>query len=462
MKRRQFIERALCATASSALFGSFAGKLSIAHAATLAEPRLLGSDYRALVCVYLYGGNDAFNMLVPRSGMARTEYAAARGGLALPAASLLPLNPSTAPSDGSAYGFSPAMPQLAALFNRTATPSPLAVVANIGPLLHPITKAQYQAGSVPVPAQLFSHSDQSVTWQKPAADMLVRRGWGGRLADMFFASNPNPNLSMNISVDGENVFQAGNSVVPYFVGQNGAETIPFVDEEPWNASRRAAFLALRDASQGHALQRQYAAVMRRSMNNGSEVNAALEGEVPLATAFPDTHLGRQLRMVARLMHVRGPLQMQRQVFFVGLGGFDTHDTQLEDHAEALGELDGALAAFHAATVELGLDDAVTTFTASEFGRTTSINGDGTDHGWGSHHLVLGGAVNGRRIHGTLPSLATNGPDDADWGQIIPTRAVDQYAATLARWYGVPPGEMTTVFPNLGRFAAPDLGFMAAT
>ncbi|HNR91058.1 MAG TPA: DUF1501 domain-containing protein [Dokdonella sp.] len=459
MKRRQFIQRALCATAGSALFGALSGKLSIAHAAAISEDRLLGTDYRALVCVYLYGGNDSFNMLVPRSGAPRTAYQNARGGLALPVAQTHALNPVVAPGDGGSYGFHNAMPQLAALFNRTATPSPLAIVANIGPLLYPITKAQYEAGSVPVPAQLFSHSDQSVTWHKPAADLAVRRGWGGRLADMFFATNPNQDLSMNISVDGENVFQAGDNVVPYFVGQNGAESIPFVGEESWNADRRAAFIALRDAPHGHALQRQYAAVMRRSMANGTLINSALDGAGALATVFPDTPLGQQLRMVARLMQVRGVLQMRRQIFFVGIGGFDTHDRQLEDHAAQLGELDGALAAFHAATVELGIDDAVTTFTASEFGRTTSINGDGTDHGWGGHHLVLGGAVAGRRIYGTLPNLTIEGPDDAGWGQIIPTTAVDQYAATLSRWYGVPDAQMSTVFPNLGRFASANLGFM---
>ncbi len=458
MKRRDFIQRALCATAGSALFTSFAGKLSIAHAAALAGDRLLGNDYRALVCVYLYGGNDAFNMLVPRSGAQYAQYAAARAGLALPAASLLALNPSVAPSDGGSYGFASAMPRLAALFNQPQ--SPLAIAANVGPLLYPITKAQYQAESVPVPAQLFSHSDQSVVWQQPAADLQVRRGWGGRLADIFYATNPNPDLSMNISVDGENVFQAGNTVVPYFVGQNGAETIPFVNEDSWNANRRAAFVALRDAAHGHAMQRQYAAVMRRSMANGSDINLALDGGTTLATAFPDTHLGRQLRMVARLVNVRSSLQMQRQIFFVGLGGFDTHDNQLDDHNDRLGELDAALAAFHAATVEMNLADAITTFTASEFGRTASINGDGTDHGWGGHHLILGGAVNGRRIYGTMPNLTIGGPDDADWGQIIPTTAVDQYAATLSRWYGVATGDLSSVFPNIGRFATADLGFMA--
>lgn len=455
MKRREFIQRALCATASSALFTHFAGKMSIAHASATSGGRLLGSDYRALVCVYLYGGNDAFNMLVPTSTALYNQYAAARGGLALPQGDLLSLNPSVPPAGGGTYGLSPSMPLLRGLFNQTQ--SPLAITANVGALLYPITKAQYQAGSVPVPAQLFSHSDQTVTWQRPAADAQNRRGWGGRLADMFFETNNNQQLSMNISIDGENVFQAGDEVVPYFVGQNGAEGLAFVED--WQPERRDAFLALRDAPHGNALQRQYALVMRRSMNNEIMINEALEGESPLATSFPDTHLGRQLRMIARLINVRSSLDMQRQIFFVGLGGFDTHDNQLNDQADQLAELDGALAAFHAATVEMSVADAVTTFTASEFGRTTSVNGDGTDHGWGSHHLVMGGAVNGRRIYGIPPNLTVGGPDDADWGQIIPTTSVDQYAATIARWYGVPPGDMTTVFPNLGRFATPDLGFM---
>lgn len=457
MKRRQFLQHALCATAASALFTDFAGKFTLAHAATTAQGHLLGDDYRALVCVYLYGGNDSFNMLVPRSGPPRTQYAASRGALALPAASLHPLHPQAAPDDGGEYGFAASMPQLAALFNQTD--SPLAVLANVGPLIHPLTKAQYESGAVPVPRQLFSHSDQSVVWQLSAADQLTRRGWGGRLADMFHASNAHPTLSMNVSVDGENVFQAGDSVVPYYVGVDGMRSIPFVSEEPWQARRRAAFLALRDAAQAHPLQREYARILRRSMVNGSDVAAALAETAPPATVFPASLLGQQLRMVARLIGARSRLGMRRQIFYVGLGGFDTHDRQLEDQAVQLGILDAALAAFHAATVELGLADSITTFTASEFGRTTSINGDGTDHGWGGHHLVLGGAVRGQRFYGSLPNLVVGGVDDAGWGQIIPTTAVDQYAATLARWYGVPAADMTTVFPNIGHFAAADLGFL---
>lgn len=459
MKRRDFLRHTLCATASSALFTSFAGKLSLAHAATRANAmRLLGGDYRALVCVYLYGGNDAFNMLVPTTGSQRSAYDAARGALALPSASLLPLNPVAAPSDGGSYGLHGSMPQLAALFNQTN--SPLAVMANVGPLLYPITKAEYQAETKPVPDQLYSHADQTTIWQMPAADYPTRRGWGGRLADMFHASNANPQLSMNISLDGENVFQAGDDVIPYFVDTDGAKDISFISaDEDWDADRRATFIALRDAAHGHAMQREYARIMRRSMDNGAMINAALAGETPLTTLFPETDLAAQLRMVARLINVRSALQMQRQIFFVGIGGFDTHDTQLENQAAQLGVLDGALAAFHAATAEMGIANSITTFTASDFGRTTSINGDGTDHGWGSHHLVLGGAVNGGQMFGSMPNLTSEGPDDANWGQIIPTTAVDQYAATLSRWYGVSSGEISTVFPNIGRFATPDLGFM---
>lgn len=454
MNRRDWLRGTLCATASSAMFTALGGKLQMAHAAVKGGRQLLGSDYRALVCVFLYGGNDCYNMLVPSDLAHHNVYAAGRGALAIARDELLALNPLNSASDGGTYGLHPSMAPLRNLFDNGQA----ALLANVGPLLHPITKAQYQAGSVPVPAQLFSHSDQQVLWQTPQAEVGNRRGWGGRLADMFADSNPNTQLSMNISLAGENIYQAGNDVVPYFVSTEGAEGFEFVTQ-PWEAQRRATFLALRDASYAHPLQRQYARVVRRAMDNEVMVNQALAGAPTLSTAFPDTYLAQQLRMVARLISVRNPLQMTRQIFFVGMGGYDTHDNQLGVHGDLLAELSGALAAFHAATVEMGLDDRVTAFTASDFGRTLSINGDGTDHGWGGHQVVVGGSVRGQRYYGLFPNLAVEGPDDAGWGQIIPTTSVDQYAATLARWYGLPDSDRALIFPNLANFASPDLGFM---
>ena len=454
MNRRDLLKRGLCAAASSALFTAMGAKLNIAHAAVNGGRQLLGTDYRALVCIYLYGGNDSFNMVVPRDNTNYNIYAASRAGLALPQGDLIALNPAVPPVGGGSYGLAPGMSGLANLFNAGR----VSVVANVGPLIEPITKAEYEAGSVPVPRQLFSHSDQTVVWQTPSADTLTRTGWGGRLADMFAASNPNQQLSMNISIAGENVFQAGNSVVPYFLDTNGVEAFNFIADVPWEASRRSVFTSLRDLSHGHAMQRQYSGSVRRAMDNEAMVTSALDGVSNLG-AFPDTWLGRQLAMVARLMQVRSTLQMQRQIFFVGLGGFDTHDAQLTAHSELMTELADAMAAFYNETVALNIEDQVTTFTASEFGRTVTINGDGTDHGWGSHHFVMGGRVNGQRIFGTMPNLTLDGPQDAGWGQIIPDLAVDQYAATLARWYGLSDGDRADVFPNIGNFSQADLGFM---
>ncbi|MCB1606574.1 MAG: DUF1501 domain-containing protein [Xanthomonadales bacterium] len=458
MKRRDLLLRSLQCAAGSAAFTALSGKLQLANAATLQRPKsrmLAGGDYRALVCIYLYGGNDAFNMVVP-TGSGYAQYATARADLAIPEGELLPLSPVVPPTGGGSFGTHPGMPELQSLFNSQRA----AIVANTGPLLYPITKAEYTNGTVPVPAQLFSHSDQTVLWQTPQAETQNRRGWGGRLADLFYSTNVNQQLSMNISVSGENVFQSGETIVPYFVSTQGAEAIHFVEDVPWLAERRAAFLALRDGTYAHPLQREYVRRMTRAMDNQAMITSALDGAPPLATAFPDTYLGRQLRMVARLLSARSSLQMTRQIFFVAAGGYDTHDAQLGDHADHLAELSGAISAFYNATVELGLDQQVTSFTASEFGRTLSINGDGTDHGWGSHHLVVGGAVNGGRIYGTPPDLTIDGPDDAGWGQIIPTQSVDQYAATLSTWYGLSDSDRDMVFPNLSRFSSPNLGFMA--
>lgn len=486
--RREFLKRALHATAGSAAFASLLGKLELAQAAS---PKLLGSDYRALVCIYLHGGNDCFNMVVPRDS-GYSAYAARRSGLAVPQNQLLALNPSVLPVGGGQYGLHPGMTGTQQMFNAGRA----AIVANVGPLVRPISKALYQQAGTPRPAQLFSHSDQSVLWQTPRADSAVRTGWGGRLADIFAASNPNQVLSMNVSLDGDNVFQTGQVVSPYFMSRTGVERISFIQtgapncgdgNQNWQRRRCQSFNALLNQQHGHAFERAYADKARRTLEVSDQVVAALEG-VPandaLFRSFWDAfglawnpanlaelpRLAQQLLMIARVIRARSTLQMNRQLFYAGLGGFDTHDRQLEEHPDLLRELSQAVLAFYQVldAPEMGLGSSVTTFTASEFGRTLSINGNGTDHGWGGHHLVFGGAVQGGRIYGRMPSLlpSSQNPDDAGWGQVIPTLSTDQYAATLARWYGLSDADRGSIFPNLQHMSGslmaiegPNLGFM---
>ncbi len=466
MKRRDFVRNSVCAAVSGGAFSTLATQMGLAHAAT---PQIVlgGSDYRALVCLYMYGGNDAANMVVPRNGSQYSAYSATRGDLALPSAQLHALNPINSASDGGQYGLHPSMTELAGLFNQTT--SPVAIVANAGPLLYPITKTQYQNQSVPTPPQLYSHSDQSVFWQTPSADSIKRLGWGGRLADLTSVAGQNPTLSMNISLDGENVFESGENAVPYFLSPDGVEGIEIDKTNSWppgQNARRAVFNNLINASQAHPLERAYAAQMKRTLSSYDQLSTAL-ALTPNATAESRFNyaidsggntvdsLGVQLRMVARMMNVRASLGMVRQIFFVGIGGFDTHSGQLVDHASLMRSVSRGLAAFYQATVDLGLQNNVTSFTASEFGRTLSRNASfGTDHGWGGHQFVVGGAVQGRRYYGSFPSLLTsNNPDDAGWGQIIPTTSVDQYAWSLARWYGLQNGDRDLVFPNVSRFGA---------
>jgi len=488
MKRRNFLHRAACLAASSAAFTALSSKFSLVNAAS--RNLLGGTEYRALVCVFLYGGNDSFNMLVPYDQSPYNTYAGTRGIVAVPRNQLLQATPT---ANGAAYGFHPSMPELRTLFNQAN--SPLAVVANTGPLLYPITKAQYDAGSVPTPPQLFSHEDQSTYWLTPTANTTDRLGWGGLLADEFTAQNQNQNLSMTISTDGENVYQAGNTVVPYFLSPWGVETIGAIDptwQEPIN--RRNAFNQLLGGPLDHPLERSYRDSFNRTVGNYGQMQSALgstdvtQYNTQFNTLFgPDSgagepdYLGRQLKMVARVIAARSVLQMTRQVFFVGIGGFDNHANHQADHPGLLASLSRNLNAFYQALGAMSLQNQVVTFTASEFGRTLSPNGnqadDGTDHGWGGHQFVLGGGalsggpVRGGRFYGLFPSLAlsANNPDDAGWGQIIPTTSVDQYAWTLARWYGLPDGAggRDLIFPNVTRFTdrtpsgtgQPYLGFL---
>lgn len=455
--RRQFLSRSACAAVG--MTGVASTLLDLQRIAA-AAPLL---DAKTLVCVFLYGGNDNNNLIVPAAGSDYAAYAAARGALALPQGALLPLHPvATPPGDGRAWALHPSLAGVRGMFDAGRA----AVVANVGPLVAPLTRAEFLNRTAAVPPQLFSHSDQTVHWQTSLPDQPARTGWGGRTADLLQALNENARISMSISLAGTNTFQVGNVVTQYQVSPEGPVGLSsYVPASEGEDAASNAIRALLRRSYTNLFERSYGATFQRALDNQELLSGVLAGAPALTTPFPETDLGIQLKMAARLIAVRGTLGLRRQVFFCAAQGYDTHDAQIGasplegTHADLLAELDGALTAFDAALRELGVSDSVTTFTASDFGRTYQPNGAGCDHGWGGHHFVLGGAVRGGRIYGAVPTLAVDGPDDAGEGRWIPTTSVDEYAATLARWFGVAASDLPLVLPNLGRFATNDLGFL---
>lgn len=414
------------------------------------------SDYRALVCVFLFGGNDSFNMLVPRSSAEYGVYAEARQNLAVAQGDLLSINPLI--SDGADYGLHPSMPGLQALFESGAA----AFVSNVGPLIEPTTKDQFMQGSVQLPPQLFSHNDQQDQWQSLKGISQSATGWAGRMADLIRNSVAGQQMATNASLFGSNLFQAADESVAYVMGPSGP--VPFegfsLDPEDIGFQQREAFLRVLQAQYGSLYERGFAEVQQRAIAAADTVTAAIDAAPTLNTVFPQSQLGIQLNTVARLIAVREQLGMQRQIFFVAAGGFDSHDNQNEDQPGLLGDVSEGISAFYDATVELGIAESVTTFTQSDFGRTLTSNGDGTDHAWGGNQFVVGGSVLGRQIFGSYPLLELGGEVDVGGGRMIPSTSADQYAATLARWFGIEDADLSTVAPHLDNFAVRDLGFLA--
>ena len=472
VSRREFLGSACCAAVGATGLLSALGSLRLMGAAASPTngPQLpsvagapLTGDYKALVCLFLNGGNDANNLIVPM-GSGYNAYKSARSNLALPEASLLPLAPKT--SDGRTWGLHPSVGELNTLFGS----GKLALLANAGTLVYPTSKAQYTARNVPLPPQLFSHSDQQVQWQHSVPDKPTSTGWGGRVADLVNAFNTSDQISMSISIAGKNTFQVGSKVSQYAIGTGGATTLAgsTTSLTPTNLDgiRFRAQKDLFGQAQPGLFETAFATASGDAIVSSDLLNTVLAASGTLATVFPNTTAGNQLRMAARLIAASPTLGLKRQIFFVQLGGWDLHAGQLTNtnpvtgaHANLLAQVSQALNAFHNATVELGVASQVTTFTASDFGRTFRSNGDGSDHGWGRHAMIMGGAVKGGDLYGQMPTLTVGGPDDTTQGRWIPTTSVDEYAATLATWFGVSTTDLPTVFPNIGRFAKPNLGFL---
>jgi uncharacterized protein (DUF1501 family) len=414
-------------------------------------------DYKALVCVFFFGGNDNSNTVIPATGAEHNSYATARGGLALAQSELSALSPTG--YSGPPLALNPAMTNMRSLFAAGEA----AMVANVGTLAHPMTLAQYQNRSVARPFQLFSHSDQQTSWQTGIPDGNARHGWLGRIADIIGPTfNPNQLISPSISVAGNSVLMAGQTTLQYQMSTSGPLAIgQLTSTSGFNNSLEAQawYRQMLTRPRAGLMEDQYRSTVDRAIRVQRDASAALSDVPAFTTAFPNTTLGRQLQMAARCIGARGGLNQSRQMFFTSIGGWDFHDNLLVNQASKLTEVDQAIGAFQAAMAQLGLKDRVTLFTASDFGRGLQSNGRGSDHGWGAHHFVVGGAVRGNRVFGAWPDVVLRGANDVGQGRLLPSTSVDQYAATLGKWFGLSAFELGTVLPNLNRFSNQDLGFL---
>ncbi len=485
--RRRFLRTASVVSGS---VGSAAAPFAL-NLASLNTAVAQTADYKAIVCLFLYGGNDSSNMVLRTDALSFDEYTRLRSvapeSIALKApgtpvvATAAPASPDrlggvraiapkfTVSPENSAFGYAlhPSMPEAAALFAA----SRLAILANAGPLVQPLTRAEFVAGVLPRPKALGSHNDQQSTWQALGPEG-VKVGWGGHLGDLVAGSNTNT-VFTSISVSGNAVFSAGETVFQYQVGNNGATQISGLSGSLFGSTTASATLkSIVTATNAHLFANEYGAIVKRSVDAQATFQTAYAASVvtaPTQYVQPSTNnlanngLAQQLQTVARIIGARNGLGAKRQVFFVSMGGFDTHDGQNTNQADLLARLSHALGYFDGALAGLAGGDmrgSVTLFTASDFGRTLTSNGDGTDHGWGGHHFVLGGAVNGGEIYGRFPQFGL-GLSDSGNNAYLPVTSVDTIGSTLGKWFGASDAQLDTVFPNLRNFNR-DLGFLRAT
>jgi len=483
LSRRRFLRSGAGTVGMSAGMLAALRSLQDLQAATSQQSDL--TDYKALVCIFLFGGNDSANMVIPNDATGYSEYSTARGILALPQTDLRPI--SVANDTGRDWAFHPnfgdPLNPTANNIDKLFADGKCAVIANVGTLVVPTTREQYLAGAVPLPPQLFSHNNQQVQWMTSTPSQQAAIGWGGRMADCLKSLNENSQISMSISLAGNNVFQVGREVLQYQVDRNNG-SISLSGFNPGaggtNGERSRAFESIINRSHGHLFEQANADVMKRAIAADAIISGELSAlDAQGLAAFNDdddatapgpwanNSLADQLRMVAKMIAIAPALQQKRQIFFCAQGGFDTHGDQLADHNNLLGVVNDSMRSFYDCLKELegagGFDTSlaskVTAFTSSDFGRTFVSNGKGSDHGWGGQQLVIGDAVNGGDFFGTMPQYIVNGPDDTSRGRWLPSTATDEFAATLAKWFGVPSAEIPMVLPNIGEFPSTDLGFM---
>jgi uncharacterized protein (DUF1501 family) len=485
--RREFLIKSGCALSMTALASQmrhFGLMSALAQKVDDETANGVPTDYRALVCIFLAGGNDGNNTVIPNHNDATisnyTAYFNARNtqGLALAQASLLPI---TVPRIGNlsyglhpAFGTQPAGPNIVNIgIHELWGLGKMAILPNVGTLVAPMTKVQYQNGSVPKPFQLFSHSDQVSQYQGGRADIESFTGWGGRISDLRTPpDNPSGLIPMITSIAGAQLFTAGQTTLPLAIGTGTlASVLNPASPNSTGSAVRTAFNNLRTVDLNNDLQ----IAANQVTNSAMSANSVFGSNPYDPLGFPATGIGNQLRQVARVIKKRTDLTINRQVFFVQIGGFDTHNNQLVGQANPLIQLSQAMRAFYNEMITQGLEDKVTQFTMADFSRTLNPAGTGatvgTDHAWGNHMFVVGGGITTADFYGMnstngtpFPSLVFNGPDDADSGtgargRWIPTTSVEQYAATLARWYGLPDANLAAVFPKIANFANTNLGFM---
>ena len=445
MDRRKFTKIAGCTGMSSMTFLNSAVNLRAMGFAAI-DNSALSEDYKALVCIQMNGGNDGYNMIVPMDNQEYNDYRTTRSNMALNKDQLIGFKPEN--TGGRTFGFHHAMPEIEDLF----VSGKAAVINNVGTLVTRMTKQQYQSGGARLPLELFSHSDQTRQWQSGLCTNRSAVGWGGRLSDLMNDMNENPKLNMGLVVNNnDGVFLMGNRSVPFSMGTDGPGIFWPLARHNNKTPEYQAIRSLIEQKHNDAFKDTYNTTIINSLESAEIFREGWDNRIPVSTSFQNNDISNSLKAVSNMIAARKKLKVKRQIYFVSFGAFDYHNELLQSHYRDLSQFSQAVSSFMQALEEMGLSENVTTFTISDFARTLTSNGNGTDHAWGSPVMAFGGAVRGNRFYGEYPSLKLGGKDEVGGGVVLPTISTDEYFAELALWFGVSPSELSTIFPGLPNF-----------